>query len=223
MKRAFGISVALVVAATWTLSACAKEPAANPLGKWQAGTNYVLLPAPQATNVKAGKVEVTEVFWYGCGHCYALDPTLEEWKKTKPAYVEFIRMPVMWGVPQQQHAKLFYTLQALNRLDLHTKVFDAIHKEHNMLAAPSETDARAMQLAFAKANGISEQDFNTAFDSMTVATNLARAQEATLRYAVAGVPLMIVNGKYTTDVATAGDPAKLIALVNDLAASEKKR
>ncbi|HTU65174.1 MAG TPA: thiol:disulfide interchange protein DsbA/DsbL [Steroidobacteraceae bacterium] len=224
MTRAIRISAVLFVAATWGLTACARAAApADPLAKWQAGTNYIQLPAPQATSVPAGKVEVLEVFWYGCGHCYALDPVLEEWKKKKPAYVEFVRMPVMWGAPHQQHAKLYYTLMALNRLDLHTKVFDTIHKEHNMLASPSETDARAMHLAFCKANGISEQDFNTAYDSMVVATNLQRAQEATMRYSVAGVPLLIVNGKYTTDVSSAGDPPKLLSLVNDLAASEKKR
>ena len=81
------------------------------------------------------------MFWYGCSRCYALDPTLETWKQKKPAYVDFVRIPVMWGPPHQQHAKLFYTLMALNRLDLHGKVFDTIHKEHNFLAAQS--DARS--------------------------------------------------------------------------------
>jgi protein dithiol oxidoreductase (disulfide-forming) len=110
----------------------------------------------------------------------------------------------------------------LNRLDLHTKVFDAIHKDHNLMMAQSDAEARAQQLAFCKANGISEQDFNKAYDSAAVQANIDRAQEATYRYGVSGVPLMIVNGKYTTDVAMAGGDAKLVTIINDLAASEKK-
>jgi len=207
------------------LNACARaaESPAKALEKWQPGINYTQLPSPQPTSVKPGRVEVIEVFWYGCGHCYALDPTLEGWNKTKPAFVDFVRIPVMWGPPHQQHAKLYYTLMQLKRLDLHTKVFDTIHKDHNFLAAQTDAEARAMQLAFCKAQGISEQDFNAAYDSPEVAANLQRAQDATYRYGVSSVPLMIVNGKFTTDVGMAGDPAKMVQLVNDLAASEKKR
>ena len=193
------------------------------VGKWNAGTNYTALPSPQPTNVKPGKVEVNEFFWYGCSHCYALDPTLESWKQNKPAYIEFARVPVTWGPMHQQHAKLFYTLQALKRADLHAKVFDAIHKDHNMLAANTDAEARAMHLAFFEANGVSAKDFNAAYDSMGVATSLQRAQEATYRYGVSSVPLMSVNGKYMTDVTMAGGAGPLINLVNDLAASEKKR
>jgi thiol:disulfide interchange protein DsbA len=111
----------------------------------------------------------------------------------------------------------------LNRPDLHSKVFDAIHKEHNLLAAQSDAEARTLHLAFFKAQGISEQDFNAAYDSKAVADNLQRAQDTTYRYGVSSVPLMIVNGKFTTDVTMAGDPGKLVTLVDDLAASEKKR
>jgi thiol:disulfide interchange protein DsbA len=228
MKRAYWFTAAIVVASLGgasILNACARDaaPAAKAMEKWTPGLNYTQLPSPQPTGVKPGKVEVLEVFWYGCGHCYALDPTLEEWKnKSRPAYVEFVRVPVMWGPPHKQHARLYYTLMALNRLDLHTKVFDAIHKDHNLMMAQSDAEARAQQLAFCKANGISEQDFNKAYDSAAVQANIDRAQEATYRYGVSGVPLMIVNGKYTSDVAMAGGDAKLVTIINDLAASEKK-
>jgi len=237
MKRAYSITAAIVVAAlggAWVLNACARESseplrlaaaesAAKALEKWHIGSNYTLLPSPQPTNAKPGRVEVNEIFWYGCSHCFALDPVLESWKQTKPAFIDFVRIPVMWGPVHQQHAKIYYTLQALNRPDLHSKVFEAIHREHNLLAAQTDAEARALHLAFFKAQGISEQDFNAAYDSMSVATNLQRAQEATFRYGVSSVPLMIVNGKYTTDVGMAGDPGKLMNLVDDLAASEKKR
>lgn len=230
MKRAYSITAAIVAATlgcAWGLNACAREstpPAAavNPLAKWQPGLNYATLPSPQPTASKPGRVEVLEVFWYGCGHCYALDPSLENWKRTKPAYVDFVRVPVMWGPPHRQHARLYYTLMELNRLDLHTKVFDTIHKERNFLAAQTDDEARELQLAFCKAQGISEQDFNRAYDSAAVTANLQRAQDATFSYGVSGVPLLIVAGKFTTDVGMAGDHDKLVSLLNDLAASEKK-
>jgi protein dithiol oxidoreductase (disulfide-forming) len=194
-----------------------------PGGKWKAGTNYVPLSPAVSTNVAPGKVEVVEVFWYGCGHCYALEPFISSWMKNKADYVEFARVPVMWGPVHRAHARLFYLLQALNRPDLHQKVFDTIHKDGNMLVSNDEQATRKMQLDFLKANGVSAEDFNKAWDSFTVTAGLQRAEQATQRYKVDGVPLVIVNGKYATDVGKAGGPGQLLQLINDLAANEKKR
>ena len=215
------ILLATLLAGSWTLNASARAPEPA-LAKWKAGTNYQMLAAPQPTNVPAGKVEVSEIFWYGCGHCYALDPALETWKAEKPAYVEFVRVPVIWGPMHRQHAKLYYILQALRRPDLHIKVFDAIHQQGLQLAARDEVDARAAQRAFLVSQGVSEKEFNAAYDSMTVATNVTRAEDLTKKYAVANVPILIVNGKYSTSVSEAGGTPQLLALINDLAASEKK-
>jgi len=194
-----------------------------PGGKWKAGTNYTPLVPAQPTNVAPGKVEVVEVFWYGCPHCNALEPFIQSWMKNKPEYIEFVRVPVMWGPVHRAHAKLFYLLRALNRADLDTKVFDAIHKDQNMLVSNDEQVTRKMQLDFLKAQGVSADDFNKAWDSFTVSSGLQRADQLTQRYKVNGVPLILVNGKYTTDVGQAGGPGQLLQLINDLAASEKKR
>jgi len=186
------VLLAALLAGAWTVNSSAAEPA---LAQWKAGTNYQLLAAPQPTSAPAGKVEVSEVFWYGCGHCYALDPALENWKAGKPAFIEFVRIPVIWGPMHRQHAKLFYTLQALRRPDLHSKVFDAIHQQGLQLAAREEVNARAEQLAFLSSQGVSEKEFNAAYDSMTVAANVLRAEDLTRKYAIATVPILIVNGK----------------------------
>jgi len=224
--------LAALLAGSWGLNACARTPesatsasaaAAAALAKWQAGTNYKLVGNPQPPAVASGMVEVSEVFWYGCGHCFALDPSLEEWKKTKPAYVEFVRIPVIWGPAQRQHAKLYYTLLALHRPDLHSKVFDAIHKEGLQLSAREEVTARALHFAFLNREGVSEKDFDAAYDSMAVAVNMQRAEKLTQALSVASVPMMFVNGKYSTSVSDAGGTAEMLALVNDLAASEKNR
>ena len=204
-------------------AAPAASSATGPLARWKAGANYKPVASPQPTNVAAGKVEVTEVFWYGCGHCYALDPQLETWKKSKPEYVEFVRVPVIWGPSHWQHAKLYYTIQALHRPELHTKVFDAIHKEGLSLTARNETEARAIHFAFLNRDGVTEKEFDAAYDSMTVAANLLRAEQLTQKLAIASVPVMFVNYKFTTSVTEAGGTRELLSLINDLAASEKSR
>ena len=114
-------------------------------------------------------------------------------------------------------------LRALNRPDLDQKVFDTIHKDGNMLVAGDEQVTRKMQLDFLKANGVSTEDFNKAWDSFTVSAGLQRAEQLTERYKVNGVPLVVINGKYTTDAGLSGGPGQMLQLINDLAASEKQR
>ena len=77
-----------------------------------------------------------------------------------------------------------------------------------------------MQQQFAAQNGVSPDDFSKAYNSFSVNSNMQRAEEITQRFHVQGVPLFIVNGKYSTDVAGAGSESKLIELINDLATSE---
>ena len=194
-----------------------------PGGRWKAGTHYTPIVPAQPTSVSPGKVEVMEVFWYGCSHCYALEPYLESWSKNKPEYIELVKVPVMWGPVHRAHARLFYTLEALGRRDLHSKVFDTIHQQRNMLVANDEQRTRQLQLQFARENGISEKEFNEAYDSFGVRTNLQRAEQLTQRYQVEGVPFIAVNGKYATDVGKAGGQSNLFALINDLAAAEHDR
>jgi thiol:disulfide interchange protein DsbA len=191
-----------------------------PGGKWKPGTNYDVLTPAQPTNVSPGKVEVVEVFWLGCPHCYALEPFVQAWLKNKPAYIEFVRVPVMWGPAHRAHARLFYTLQALNRPDLFEKAFDTIQQKHEPLVAQSEDETLKLQEAFAKDNGITAEDFAKAYNSFTVNSNLQRAEQLTQRYQVQGVPLVVVDGKYSTDVAKAGGPQQLIQIIDDLSASE---
>ena len=194
-----------------------------PGGKWKAGVNYTPLVPAQPTSVAPGKVEVVEVFWFGCPHCNALEPFIQSWLKNKPEYIEFVRVPVMWGPVHRAHAKLYYMLRELKRTDLEQKVWDTIHKDGNMLVSNDEQVTRKMQLDFLKANGVSADDFNKAWDSFSVNSGLQRAEQLTERYQVQGVPLIVINGKYTTDPGLAGGQGQLLQLINDLAASEKQR
>ncbi|HVW70945.1 MAG TPA: thiol:disulfide interchange protein DsbA/DsbL [Steroidobacteraceae bacterium] len=193
-----------------------------PSGKWKPGVNYDPLVPAQPTNVSPGKVEVVEVFWLGCPHCYALEPYIQAWLKSKPGYIDFVRVPVMWGPAHRAHARLYYTLMALNRPDLVEKAFDTIQQQHNPLISQSDDESLKMQEAFAKDNGVSPDDYAKAYNSFSVNSNLQRAEQLTQRYQVQGVPLIVVDGKYTTDVAKAGGPQQLISLIDDLSASERK-
>ncbi|MGH8286852.1 MAG: thiol:disulfide interchange protein DsbA/DsbL [Steroidobacteraceae bacterium] len=193
-----------------------------PNGRWKAGAHYMPLVPAQPTNVGAGEVEVVEVFWYGCNHCYALEPFLASWDKANAEYVKLVKVPVVWSQGHRAHARLFYTFEALGRRDLHQKVFDMIHQRGNQLLGKSERDTQAVHVDFAKANGIDPQQFLQAYDSFSVNSNLQRAERLTESYRVQGVPLMVVNGKYTTDVGMAGGQTQLLALLTDLAASEKR-
>jgi protein dithiol oxidoreductase (disulfide-forming) len=196
-----------------------------PAGKWRAGVNYEPLAPAQPTSVGSGKVEVLEVFWLACPHCYALEPYLRTWLKSKPGYIEFVRVPVIWQPIHRAHARLYYTLEALGRDDLVEKAFETLHAKLEQgqppLVGDSDADTLRAQQQFALANGIAADDFANAYNSFAVNADLQRAEEITQRYQVLSVPFIAVNGRYTTDIGKAGGEAKLIDLINDLAASER--
>ena len=216
-------AVASTVAAATSTASAATTAGPTP---WQEGVNYKRLVPAQPTEVPTGQVEVLEFFWYACPHCYAIDPGVEAWLKTKPAYVSFSRVPVMWNEGHRSLARLFYTLQTLGKLDqLHGEVFKEIHVHGDPLVAPDPNDAAGsehMQAVFARKFGISEADFTKAYHSFAVETALQRADELGQRYRIDGVPTFVVNGKFIADVGTAGSPERLLTLVGDLAAQEHK-
>ena len=182
--------------------------------QFKEGTNYTKLVPAQPTSVSPGKVEVVEVFWYACGHCFALDPAIEAWRaKGKPANVEFVRVPAMWNDVTRMHARMFFTAEMLGKLDqLHTPIFQEINVKGNAL---NTVDKIA---AFFRANGVSNDDFQKAFSSFAVENKLQRAELLNRRYRIDFVPQMVVNGTYKSDVGAAGGESQLLTLINELAA-----
>ncbi len=219
-------SLLAAVASTVT-AANAATPLSGP-AMWQEGVNYARLVPAQPTDAPAGQVEVLEFFWYGCPHCYALEPTIEAWLKTKPAYVTFTRVPVLWNEGDRSLGRLYYIVQGLGKLEeMHAAIFKEIHVNNDPLIGsdPSDTaEAERMQIVFARRFGIAEQTFRSKFEhDMGVDTALQHADELIERYRVTSVPNFVVNGKFVADVASAGSPEKLISLLNDLTAAEHKR
>jgi thiol:disulfide interchange protein DsbA len=184
--------------------------------RFKEGTHYVKLVPAQPTSVGPGKVEVVEVFWYGCGHCYALDPALEAWRtKSKPAYVEFVRVPGMWNDTLRMHARLFYTAELLGKLEeVHTPIFREIHNKGNYLNSVDRISE------FFRQHGVSTNDFQSAFSGFAIESKLQRADFLNHRYRIDSVPTIIINGKYKTDVGKAGGEAELFQLIAELAAFE---
>jgi thiol:disulfide interchange protein DsbA len=216
-------AVASTVAASTSTAAAATTSGPT---LWQEGVNYTRLVPAQPTSAPAGQVEVLEFFWYACPHCYSLDPKVEAWRKTKPAYISFSRVHVMWSEGHRSLARLYYTLESLGKLDqLHGEVFKEIHDNGHPLVAANENntaETERIQTAFVKKFGISEDDFKKAYHSFAVETALQRADELVQRYRIEGVPTFVVNGKFIADVRSADGPERLLTLVGDLAAQEHK-
>jgi thiol:disulfide interchange protein DsbA len=179
------------------------------------GVQYKALKPAVPTSVAPGKVEVVEVFWYACGHCYLLEPKIEAWeKKGKAPYVEVIRMPAVWNELLKTHARLFYTIEILGKPELHGEAFREINVRGNRLDTPAKIEA------FFTARGVPKADFQKVFSGFAVESKLARAADLNKRYRITSTPTVVVNGKYVTDAGMAGGEDKLFQVINALAARE---
>lgn len=180
-----------------------------------AGTHYKLLKPAQPTNVAPGKVEVVEVFWYACGHCYLIDPKVESWaQKGKPANVEFVKLPATWNEMLKTHARVFYTVELLGMPQLHGDVFREMNVRGNRMDTPEKIEA------YFASKGVAKADFQKAFAGFAVDSKVNRAVDLNRRYRIASTPTFVINGKYVTDAGMAGSEAKLFEVVNFLAARE---
>ena len=158
--------------------------------RFVAGTHYTELAAPANTN-DSSKIEVLEVFWYGCSHCFRFEPLIANWEATMPADVDFGRFPAMWNGLMEVHAQVYYTAEAMDALDIvHEHVFNAINIEGNRLQNEGQIGA-----LFAK-YGINEDEFAKSFNSFSVRTKVNQAKQRMQAYEIRSTPNMIVNGKY---------------------------
>lgn len=161
--------------------------AADPL--FQEGKDYARLPNPAPTET-SDQVEVTEMFWYGCPHCYDLEPVTQGWLKRKPDHVVFTQIPVAFGANWEPGARAYYAAEALGVLDeVHQPLFDAFHQGRKL----TNEDELA---AFFAEHGVDQEEFRKAYKSFQTETRLRRGNQLAKRYGVRGVPAIIVNGKY---------------------------
>jgi len=167
------------------------------------GKDYRSLRPVQQTEAGPGKIEVIEFFWYGCPHCNAFEPALNDWIKHQAADVVVRRVPVAFNDSLVPHQRLYYALEALGKeAELRAKVFAALHVERNPM---NKEDVMA---AWAAKNGIDAKKFSEAYNSFAVQTKTRRAAQIAEAYGVDGVPMMAVNGKFT--VANSGNTLRTV-------------
>ncbi len=176
------------------------------------GADYKVLQA-QAPLESADRIDVLGFFWFGCPHCYTLEPALKAWVAKLPADVAFRKVHVPWRDQLQQ---LYYSLEALNKLRLIDKVFEAVHKDKVSLQ-------NAQQMAdWISRHGVEAKAFQDAFDSFGVRTRMKRAAQLAEAYRLEGVPALGVAGKYLTAPSMAGSNQQALAVVDELLSIERR-
>jgi protein dithiol oxidoreductase (disulfide-forming) len=203
----------LLFAALYSLSVNAAAP--NTLNP-EKGEGYATVTPAQPTQ-DPNKVEVIEFFWYGCPHCYRLEPYLAQWRKKLPPNVQFIRQPAVFGPRWAPHARAYFTAEALGVIEnVHADLFDAIQNKHRPLSNEEEL------AEFFEEHGVDKDQFRQAYHSFIVDTKMRQAGAMSARYGVSGVPAIIINGKYKTNGTLAKDFPNMIAVMDYLIASESK-
>jgi len=174
------------------------------------GTHYLELSPPQPTET-SGKIEVIEFFWYGCPHCYALEPMIEPWMKKLPKDAVFKRVPAVfneqWGVA----ARVYYALDAIGEEErVRASLFDAIHKENLRITSESAVEE------WLGKKGVSVEKYKAAYKSFGVESRLRRAAQMTQAYKIDGVPAFAVQGRYIISATLNNDRQRMLAVTDHL-------
>jgi thiol:disulfide interchange protein DsbA len=192
-----------------SVSAMAQEP-------YIAGKDYMVIDTPVRT-VDPTKIEVTEVFWYGCGHCYTFLPLFHSWAEKRPEDVSIQYSPAMWNNKMKTHAQIFYTAKALDLLDvMNSEIFDAMHLQKKGLLKTAE-----IYPLFAK-HGVSQAIFDKTFDSFGIKSQVQQADARARGYGITGTPELIINGKYRTSASLTGSHEKMLQVTEYLIEKERK-
>ena len=194
--------------------------------KFSEGKHYHRLVPTQPTVGGADKIEVAEVFWYGCPHCLTFEPAINGWAENVPANARFIRIPAVWNPLAKLHGRLYYTKEVLARNDkladvkaFHAAVFTEFHRKGNHL-----TSEDSIQKLFERF-GVSKDDFFNTWNSFEVDQKVRVANDLVRRYNVTGVPAMVINGKYRSGAGPdeAGSIATLLEVIDELIERETVR
>ena len=213
----------VIIAPAAALEDNGQQASATPLlpaGLVREGVGFQPITPPQPTHVPPGKIQITEAFSYGCGHCYDMQPHIERWLKIKPDYIQFDRLHVAGHATNKSYARLFYALEELGRGDLHQKVFESIFDLETTLIGKSEEETSRIHQEFSAAHGIRKENFDPIYRSPAVQAKIARALQFSSDLRLIGTPVLIVNGKYQLYMSQANHEANVIAMANDIAALE---
>jgi thiol:disulfide interchange protein DsbA len=189
------------------------RPASN--ARFVAGQHYRVLNPAQPTNVPPGKVEVTDVFWYGCGGCFVMYPYMQAWKAAMPEAAEYVYLPATLNPGWQPQARLFFATKALGLVDqTHSAIFREMHVNRNPLNTLDQ------MVKFLGDFGVAEAAARDALTSFSVDAELRAADVRARRFQLSFVPAVVVNGKYVIGVEQAGGPEAVLEVINYLVALE---
>ena len=178
---------------------------------------FTELKPPQPVEAEGKKIEVVEFFWYGCIHCYNLEPVLETWLKKLPPDTQFRRVPAVFNQRWGHDAAVFYTLEALGvEAKLHRPLFDAIHRDRLNTA-----DEQAFS-AWLQKQGVDPKKFMETMKSFSVQSKTRRAVQLTTAYKIDGTPAMAVQGRYTVSADQGHSREGMLETVNYLVEQVRK-
>lgn len=180
-----------------------------------AGKHYQILAEPIATR-DSEKIEVIEFFWFGCGHCYSLENQLNSWEKKLSSNVDFWRSPITWNEMAKTHAKLFYAAEFFKKPEIISNTFVSIHANQRMMTSDKELKP------FFASFGVSEDKYQSLFNSFAMKNKIRRAETFGLKYEVRGVPAFVVNGKYKVSASRDVGTNELLDVVDYLINLERK-
>lgn len=157
------------------------------------GVDYKVLPNPE--KIAGDVIVVREFFWYGCPHCYTLEPHMQKWAKTRAKDVAFFRTPAVMNAVWEIPARGFYAAQLMGYEEkTHQALFDAIHKENKRVDKNQQTLAD-----WYASQGVDKAKFNSLYNSFAVTTKIERAKKGARNYQLTGVPAVVVHGKYVVN------------------------
>ncbi len=181
-----------------------------------ANEDYIVLDKPVKT-ITGAKIEVRELFWYYCPHCFNIEPLVQGWLKKLPATAEFVRQPAVFSKRWETGAFFYYVLEELGELDrLHSILFNAIHLHKTPLRGQKNF------VNWLVKNGVDRAKANAVFESFSVRVKVNQSKLNTLKYQANGVPTFVVNGKYWVDIKHAGGEVRLFKIINHLIQKESK-
>ena len=220
-------------AACWAALALAASLSAQGAQVWTEGVNYFLVQPPRAPSVPAGKVEVTEVFSYACPACNIFQPTMHKLKQSMPANVVVDYLPAAFNPAEDWPMfQLAYVTAQILGVDQqnHDAMFDAVWKGGDLSITDSSRGLKSRMPTIEDAakfynqrSGVPVDKFIATSKSFSADLKVRTAQDLIIAYKIDRTPTIVVNGKYTTDVAKANGQSNLIAIIDDLAAAEHKR
>ncbi|MFL2552299.1 MAG: thiol:disulfide interchange protein DsbA/DsbL [Gammaproteobacteria bacterium] len=159
---------------------------------------------------------IYEFFWYGCPHCYNLEPTMDRIEADLEKDTKVVKLPVALRDSWIPHAKLYYALKQMDKIDqVHNLIFEEIHLEDNRL------NTEQQMIDFLGKHGIDTKKFIEKYNSFGTEARIKKASNLAKKYQIDSVPTIIINGRFLTSGSYVSSYDELYSVVNLLVERER--